>query len=341
MSGLEIVPLDVFDRDAFDAWHEVYEEAERATGEHVGAPWQLEEVRVMMQDRGRRAWSAGWSGFADGELVCVGWLRTRLLDNLDRAELAVHTRPGHERRGYATAMLAHLERIARERGRTVLAGGVGWPYDLGADGTGSPGRELARRSGYRLALGDVKRMLALPVADGVLERLAAETAPHHRAYELRSWVGPVPDELVADWARLDALVDTEAPTGDLALEPADADPELVREGEAVLAAQGRTSYHSVALGPDGRMVAFTQIVSTVHEPGRAYQWGTLVERSARGHRLGTAVKVANLLLLQAAAPEVTTVSTYNAESNAHMVAVNDRIGFVPVARLGEFQKLVT
>ena len=31
------------------------------------------------------------------------------------------------------------------------------------------------------------------------------------------------------------------------------------------------------------------------------------------------------------------VSTYNAESNAHMIEVNERIGFVPVARLGEFQ----
>ena len=46
------------------------------------------------------------------------------------------------------------------------------------------------------------------------------------------------------------------------------------------------------------MVAYTDIATTVHEPGRAYQWGTLVRRDARGHRLGLAVKVANLRLLQ-------------------------------------------
>ena len=340
MSGWEIVPLDPFDRDAFDRWHAVYEAAEKATGEHVGSPWTLEEIRALMQDRGTRSRSAGWSGLVDGEVVTAGWLRVPLRDNLDRAELAVHTAPGHTRRRYAAAMLAHLEQAARERGRSVLVGTAAWPHDLGPDGTGSPGRELARKAGYDLALGDVKRMLRLPVADGVLEELAAEAAAHHQGYDLLSWAGPVPDELLADWARLDALVETEAPMGDLELEPTNPDPAAVREGEAMLVAQGRTAYHSVALDRDGRMVAFTQVVATVHEPGRSYQWGTLVDRSARGHRLGLAVKVANLRLLQAEAPDITLVSTYNAESNAQMIQVNDRIGFVPVARMGEFQKRV-
>ncbi|WP_028636348.1 GNAT family N-acetyltransferase [Nocardioides sp. URHA0032] len=341
MSGLVVTPLDAGDRAELDAWHAVYLAAEHATGDDVGAPWQLEEVRVLMQGPGTRAWSAGFSGRVDGELVCAGWIRTPMLDNLDRAELSVHTAPGRTRQGYATAMLAHLEQVARERGRSVLTGNACWPYVLGPDGAGSPGRELARGAGYDLALGDVKRVLRLPVADGVLERLAAEAAPHHRDHELRSWVGPVPDELLADWARLDALVETEAPTGDLTLEPATTDPAVVREAEAMLAAQGRTSYHSVALGPDGRMVAFTQVVTTVHEPGRAYQWGTLVERAARGRRLGIAVKVANLRLLEAEAPGIRLLSTYNAEVNAPMVGVNEGIGFVPVARMGEFQRLLT
>jgi RimJ/RimL family protein N-acetyltransferase len=338
VSALEIVPLDPFDDAAVDAWHAVYLAAERSTGQHVGNPFTLEEVRAMMQDAGSRFASAAFSGRVGGSVVCTGWLRMPLLDNLDRAELAVHTAPGHTRRGYGATMLAHLEQVARSRDRSVLVGVTCWPYDLGADGEGSPGRALARSAGYRLALGDVKRVLRLPVSRGVLEQLGADAARYHEGYEIRSWVGPVPDELLADWARLDAIVETEAPMGDLELEPATTDPAVVREGEALLAAQGRTSYHSVALDPDGRVVAFTQIVATVHEPGRAYQWGTLVDRVARGHRLGTAVKVANLLLVQDRAPDVTLVSTYNAESNAHMIEVNERIGFQPVARMGEFQK---
>ncbi len=63
-----------------------------------------------------------------------------------------------------------------------------------------------------------------------------------------------------------------------------------------------------------------------------------MDRVARGRRLGLAVKVANLRLLQAERPDIEVVSTYNAESNRHMIEVNERLGFRPVARLGEFQR---
>ena len=63
-----------------------------------------------------------------------------------------------------------------------------------------------------------------------------------------------------------------------------------------------------------------------------------MRRAHRGHRLGVAVKVATLRLLQERRPDVTEVLTYNAEVNDHMIAVNELLGFEPVARLGEFQK---
>ncbi|WP_028644850.1 GNAT family N-acetyltransferase [Nocardioides sp. URHA0020] len=341
MSALQIVEVDVFDDAALDAWHRVYEAAERACGPEVAATWQLEEVRALMQARGTRYWDGGYSGFADGRLVTVGWAQLTLLDNTERAELAVHTLPDARRRGHASAMLAHLEGVARDRGRTILVGESSWPYAAGPSGAGQPGRELARSAGYDLALGDVKRRLALPVADEVLDELAAEAAGHHAGYLLRSWIGPVPDELVDGWARLTSSLDTEAPTGELHLEPAYADVATVREGEALLVAQGRTKVNTVALDPEGQVVAYSDIATTVHEPGRAYQWGTLVRRDARGHRLGLAVKVANQRLLQREHPDVRELITYNAEVNRHMIGVNERLGFVPVARLGEFQKRVT
>ncbi len=181
-------------------------------------------------------------------------------------------------------------------------------------------------------------MLRLPVPDRLLDDLAAEAAPHHAAYTLRSWAGPVPDELVDGWAALTATLETEAPTGELEVEPEHVDAAVVREAEALIARQGRRKYNTVALDATGAVVAYTDIATTVHEPDRAYQWGTLVRRDARGHRLGLAVKVANLRLLQDACPDLRRLTTYNAEVNAHMVGVNDRLGFVPVARLGEFQK---
>jgi RimJ/RimL family protein N-acetyltransferase len=154
------------------------------------------------------------------------------------------------------------------------------------------------------------------------------------------WVGPVPDALLDGWAALTATFETEAPTGDREVEPEHIDAALTAtlETEALLARQGRRKYNTVALDEAGAVVAYTDIATTVHEPHRAYQWGTLVRSDARGRRLGLAVKVANLRLLQDACPDLRLLTTYNAEVNPHMVHVNDRLGFVPVARLAEFQK---
>jgi len=338
MNDLEIVDLDPFDRTAFDAWHDVYLRAEHEAGTSVSSPWQLEEMRATMQHPGSSAAQLGWSGLVAGRVVVVGWMRLPLLDNRDRAEVAVHTLPEARRRGYAAAMLRHIEQVARERDRTILVAESAWPYVAGPDGAGEPGPEFAAAQGFALALGDVKRTLRLPLADGVLDALAAEAAPYHDDYPLRSFVGPVPDELLDGWARLVSSLMTEAPMGDLDVEPETADPAVVREREDLLVSQGRTKYNTVALDPAGELVAYTDLATTVHEPGRAFQWGTLVRGDARGHRLGLAVKVANLQQLQRERSDIELLTTFNAEVNAHMIGVNVRLGFEPVGRLGEFQK---
>jgi GNAT superfamily N-acetyltransferase len=336
MNHLQILPVDLFDREAFDAWYAAYLLAESASG--AASPYQLEELRALMQYPGRRAWMGAWAGLLDDRVVTAGWLRTTLLDNLDRCELAVHTVPGARDRGYGTAMLEHVEEEARARGRSILVGESSWPYAAGPDGAGEPGTGFAAARGYALALGDVKRELRLPVADGLLEALAAEAAPYHRDFELSSFVGPVPDDLVEGWARLNGTLITEAPTGDLDVEPEHVDVGVIRQNESTLERQGRRKYNTVALDAAGEVVAYTDLATTIHEPGRAYQWGTLVRRDARGHRLGLAVKLANLRLLRAERPDIEVLTTYNAEVNTHMIGVNERLGFTPVSRLGEFQK---
>ena len=335
--SLEIRELDPFDAAAFEAWHRVYLRAQEALGD-AATPWMLEELRAVMQQGGSSAWSGGWSAVEDGVTGGAGFLRTPLLDNLELAELDVHVGPDRQRSGIGTALLAHVEEQARDRGRTVLTGLVGWTWDGGPLGEAAPGPRFARARGYDLALTEVQRELALPVDDAVLARLADEAALAHPAYELRSWSGPVPDELLEGWAELTASLATEAPTGELELEPEAVSPEAVREREATIARQGRTKYNTVALTADGEAVAYSDLATTVHEPGRAYQWGTLVDRAHRGHRLGVAVKVANLRLLQRERPDVVRLTTYNAEVNSHMIAVNEALGFRPVAWLGDFQK---
>jgi GNAT superfamily N-acetyltransferase len=335
---LEIRGVDPFDDPALDAWHHVYLVAERHDLGPAATPWQLEEVRAMMQDTGSRARTFGWAALVDGETVGAGWMRTPLLDNPELAEVSVHVLPGSRRKGVGSALLARLETEARARGRRVVTGLASWAYDAGSDGSGASGPEFARATGFDLALSEVQRELRLPVPDAVLAGLADEAARAHAAYTLRSWSGPVPDDLLEGWARLTSTLVTEAPTGDLEVEQEAVSTDAVREQEAMIERQGRTKYNTVALCASGDVVAYSDLATTIHEPGRAYQWGTLVDPSHRGQRLGVAVKVANLRLLQAERPDVVRLTTYNAEVNGHMIAVNEAIGFRPIARLGDFQK---
>ena len=50
-------------------------------------------------------------------------------------------------------------------------------------------------------------------------------------------------------------------------------------------------------------------------------------REHRGHRLGARIEVAVRRELAATLPEVRRISTYNADANRPMVAVNDAPGF--------------
>lgn len=225
VGDLTIEPVDPYDDAAVAAWHAVYAEAELDGNEEHATPWQLEEMRVLLQDAGTRVAVKAWSGFAEGQHVAAGFLRMPMQDNLDRCEVAVQVLPDHRRRGHGRALAARLEQEARALGRSVLYAEISWDVDGGSEGTDRAGAELARAVGFGLALRDVQRELALPVSADVLSSLAEDAAPHHAAYTLRSFVGAVPDDLVEGWATLLASLSTEAPSRH---HPAD---HLERRGE--------------------------------------------------------------------------------------------------------------
>ncbi len=338
---MRIVEVDPFDRQSFDAWHDCYLAAERHGHGSIATPWLREESRVLKQARTPASDWRIWATVDRGQVVACAGVGISRLDNLDLALAKVWTAPEHRRRGHGSTLVAHVEEQVRSLGRTKILAEVTFPLTSPADGAGYGDVEFARRHGYELALLDVQRVLDLPVDEARLTGLAEEVAPHHAAYTLRSFRGPVPEELVAEFAALTAALPTEAPVGELGLEEAVADVVAFRAEEATLAAQRRTRWATVAVAADGTLAGYTDICTSELEPERAWQWGTLVHGAHRGARLGLALKVHNLRVLQEGDPRVRQVHTWNAQVNAHMVGVNDRLGYRPVARLGEFKKLLT
>jgi len=337
--AVEIREVDAHDEAMVTAWHGVVEAAEIHDRGDARTTWQLPEVLVALREDQTDRVRKPYVGLDGGRVVVSGQFDASHLDNLDHAGLLVFTHPDHRRRGHGSAMLAHLEQVACEHGRTVLDAEAAWPYSGPADGAGTAGADFLTGHGYRFGLGDVHRMLDLPVADALLDRLAAEAAPHHAAYTVRSWVGRVPDDIVEGFAELVAQLMVEAPMGEIEREPESADVGALRRAEELQEKQGRTVYNAVALDPSGAVVAYTNLGVTVHDPLNGYQWGTLVRRADRGHRLGVALKVATLRLLQSAGERAPRrLHTWNAEVNSHMVGINEALGFRAAERAGEFQK---
>jgi hypothetical protein len=61
--------------------------------------------------------------------------------------------------------------------------------------------------------------------------------------------------------------------------------------------------------------------------GWGFQALTAVAREHRGHRLGLRLKLAMLDLLARQEPQVKHILTGNAETNAHMIAINEMLGY--------------
>ena len=72
-------------------------------------------------------------------------------------------------------------------------------------------------------------------------------------------------------------------------------------------------------------------------PAVAFQEDTSVVRAHRGHRLGLLMKADMLRWISHERPEVSATDTWNATTNHHMIAVNERLGATVIARHVSFR----
>lgn len=296
--------------------------------------WAFEELAVELRspDPGE-PWEA-FAAFDDSSMVGAGLVLLPQLDNIDKVYAGVYVDPGRRRRGIGTALVQHLVDRARAEGRRSILVESGIPLE--ERGTHAH-RRFADAVGLHMASVEVHRVLDLPLTATALDALEAECAPHHSAYELRTFHDTLPDELVASYCYLENQIGVDAPTGEIEFEVGGLTPELFRERTERMLLQGRHRVTTLAIAPTGEGVAMTDLLVPREDLPKVQQWSTIVRRDHRGHRLGMGVKVANLRALQQRYPERTRISTWNEEANDPMVAINERLGFRPVELVPEFQ----
>jgi GNAT superfamily N-acetyltransferase len=327
---LSIRALDPANDADMDAFQDVYTAAERAEDPEV-ATYSREDGVAMLTSGESTSLFDAFGAFLDGRMVGESILMGSVRDNLELAQVLIWVDPRHQRQGYGERLLTHLEEHARTRGRRVLQAQA-------RVGDGLHGNErFAERHGFVRAMTEIERRLPFPVDTGLLDRLAAESAAHHTDYEIRAHVGPVPAELRASYVDLDNLLLVEMPHSDLEREVARNTVADLDALDRERADAGRTAVWALALR-DGVVVAFTDASLQGGDARHVDQYGTLVHPDHRGHRLGMAVKCAQLRLLSDRYPDRSYVRTTNAETNAHMVAINVALGFAVHQIWGEFEK---
>jgi GNAT superfamily N-acetyltransferase len=276
-----------------------------------------------------------WIARAGDRPVGIALLELPTLDNVEAAHITLEVHPDHRRRGVGRELLSIASAQLRAAGRTNVIAFVAERLDVAT----TPGVAFAEAVGAKRALDEICRSLELAdVTDAQLAAAEDDAATHAAGYELVSWVGACPDVLIEDFARLTGRMTTDAPKGDLDLEPETWDPERVRESEERNVRLRRRWVTTAARHQaSGDLVAYTDMGWSEHIAGTAFQWMTIVDPQHRGRHLGLLIKAANLRLLRRELPSAERVITWNAESNEHMIAINERLGFQPQLRFSQWQ----
>jgi GNAT superfamily N-acetyltransferase len=324
--------VDVFDDAELERCHEVVAASERHERPYA-TPWSLQEERALYRAEDpaerRELWAVGDARGVTGVVL----IELPLLDNTDMVWAEVHVDPDAAGRGFGSALVDLVIRRSTEEGRSTVLVPSAYAFERRED---HPYRRFAERHGFALANTEMHRVLDLPVEEGLLRSMILEAAAHHRGYTIERYVDGVPPELLPTYCEVHNQLIVDAPTGEIEFEAEAVTPEIWLEREDQLRAARRLRSTVVALDGDRQVVGYSDVSIPLDDPENLHQWGTLVRRDHRGHRLGLALKARNLLEIQREYPGRRVVHTANAEVNENMIAINERLGFRPVEIFPEF-----
>jgi GNAT superfamily N-acetyltransferase len=324
---VEVRHIDPGDDAALAEWAGVLRASDRDLWPDLSG-YRLDDIRAFARfDGTSRRWELLAAAEPAGPMLGVGLLELPGRDNLHAAETTLAVHPRHRRRGVGTAIVGRLAEVARAAGRRTLNTIVDVPVAAAAD---HPSLRFGPSVGFEPRLSGNTRHLRLPLDPRRREELGAMVAgaPDAAAYRMLTFETPWPRAYFADECALLRVMSTDEPAGDPEREVEAWDEQRLREGDELCRARGVRKLAAVARHvASGRLVAMTEIVVADDLPRQAWQQVTVVHPAHRGHRLGLAVKLANLELLAEQAPKAEVIVTGNASVNAPMIAVNDLMGY--------------
>lgn len=267
----------------------------------------------------RLAWLARESA---GSPVGSAFLRLFAAAGQDHlAELELHVHPAERRAGTGSRLLDAAAAAARADGRRCVVA------ETEAD---APGDRFLEARGFRgvLALTHAR----LPLEAPGLTAFAEIAGRPHPGYRLKRWTGTVPDELAATFAASRRAMD-DMPMDDTDYGAPAWDVDRVRAVAEAVARRGDLLHTVAAIDTaDGSIAGFTELVVPGDGTGDGRHYGTGVLPEHRGHGLGRWMKAEAVRWTREAHPAIAGLLTDTADSNTHMRAINDALGYAPTHR---------
>ncbi len=136
-----------------------------------------------------------------------------------------------------------------------------------------------------------------------------------------------PEEIIKDYTALYTEIMEHVPFGDSSWTPSVITPKTLRENEEKNKEKGFDWWILVTKEKDGNLSGVTEIVSFPDTPHWVAQELTGVKPDYRGRGLGKWLKAEMLFYIKEKLPKTIFIRTGNADFNAPMVSINERMGF--------------
>jgi len=280
----------------------------------------------------RLRWRHGWDGHPVDHLFAAGRGSALLAyatvifghwDNPHAAELELIVHP--DARGddeVADALLHHAIEACRAAGRTRGISDC-WRDSWLAG-------YWARRDWPVASLAAQRRIVIADLDRPLIARLLADTEQASPDYAVEVLPLPTPPDLMDGVLELHRAMN-DAPLDDLRLDDDEWSVARLAGVESASTHRGLRVHRLIARRRgDGVIGGWTQLVVDPSQPALGHQEDTAVVGAHRGHRLGLRLKTAMLQLLTEVEPQLEMIDTWNAESNTHMIRVNEQLGCVVV-----------
>ena len=284
-------------------------------------PTPLEVIAQWLRARPPGQWRAVFvARDRGGKLAGYGIAARNLKDTQNShirwSEIAV--KPEYRRRGLGRALFGRvLESVAGQGdGLTIISETT--------DRVPS-GEAFANAIGAKPGLPMKMNQLDLRAVDRT--RIAEWSRAAPKGYRLERIDDTVPDTFVKPYIEASEGIN-DMPRGDIAFNDWKLTDAQIRQRESFFKQAGLTWWLLLAVDErTGEGVAFTEVEFNPLDPHAIQQEGTAVVAAHRGHGIGLWLKAVMLERILAERPDSRFIRTGNANVNAQMLAINDKLGF--------------